>query len=126
VPVFQIYFVKTFFVIFVVAFASNLGLAEDWTTTDGVTYQSVKVVLVEDDDITILYKDGGARIPIFKLPPELQQRFDYSPAKAKIAAAARAKADAENAKEMQAEIDLANKMRQAQLVKDADARTQSK
>ena len=76
---------------------------------------------MEDDAITILYKDGGALIPIMKLPPKLQQKFDYDPVKAKIAADARAKEDVENAKKLQAEIELATKMKQNEAVKDAHA-----
>ncbi len=57
--------------------------------------------------MTILYKDGGALVPLFKLPPTLQQKFDYDPVKAKIAAEKRAQEDADNAKEMQAEIERA-------------------
>jgi hypothetical protein len=101
---------------------SSLALAEDWTTTDGIKYENVRVVRVEDDAITILYKDGGALVPLLKLPPALQQKFDYDPAKAKIAADARTKADAENAKQLQAEIEQANKMKQAEALKDAAAR----
>jgi hypothetical protein len=115
--------VKTIFLVVALAFASNLAFAEDWTTTDGISYQNVKVVRVEDDAITILYKDGGALIPIFKLPPALQQRFDYNPAKAKVAAEARSKADAQNAKDLQAEIEQAEKLRQAQLIRDAQAKS---
>ena len=89
--------------------------AETWTTTDGKTYVDVKVIRVEDDAITILYKDGGALVPLFKLPPPLQKRFSYDPVKAKIAADNRAKADAENAKALQAEMNLAEKMRQDRL-----------
>lgn len=95
--------------------------AEDWTTTDGTVYKSVQVVRVEDDAVTILYADGGALVPLVKLPRNLQMRFDYDPEKAKVAAAARAKADAENAKQLQAEIDLANKLKQEQQIKDAKA-----
>ncbi len=82
-------------------------VAEDWTTTDGTKYENVRVIRVEDDAVTILYKDGGALVPLFKLPPTLQQKFDYDPVKAKIAAEKRAQEDADNAKEMQAEIERA-------------------
>ena len=63
--------------------------AEDWTTTDGKTYKDVTVVKTEDDAVTILYSDGGALVPLDKLPSNLQQKFHYNPAKAKIAAAQR-------------------------------------
>jgi hypothetical protein len=81
--------------------------AEDWKTTDGTVYQDVKVIKVEDDAVTVLFKDGGARVPLIKLPPDLQKRFSYDPVKAKAATDARAKADAESAKNLQAEKDLA-------------------
>lgn len=87
------------------------AFAEDWTTTDGKKYLNVKVVKVEDDAITVVYAEGGALIPMSKLSPTLQKRFSYDPDKAKVAADARAKSDAESAKELQAEIDLAQKMK---------------
>ena len=61
--------------------------AEDWRTNDGKTYTGVKVVKVEDDAVTILCDDGGARIALATLPPDLQQKFHYDPAKAQAAAA---------------------------------------
>jgi len=107
------------------AFFSTSLFAEDWTTTDGTNYQNVRVVRVEDDAVTILYKDGGALVFLNKLPPDLQERFDYDPVKAKAAAEARAKADAENAQELQAEIQLANKLKREQQIADANSRTNS-
>ena len=77
---------------------------------------------VEDDAITIIYKDGGALVPIFKLPPALQERYDYDPVKAKAAAEARAKSDTENAKLLQAEIEAADAAKKEQAVADAKAR----
>ena len=97
--------------------------AEDWTTSDGTCYKNVRVIRVEDDAITILYKDGGALVPIFKLPHDLQERFDYNPAKAKAAAELRAKNDAANAAALQKEIEAAEKLRNEQLIRDAAART---
>src|SRR5476649_600569 len=75
--------VKSILLAAALAFVSTSLLAEDWTTTDGTKYQNVKVVRVEDDAVTILYKDGGALVFLNKLPPNLQDRFDYDPAKAK-------------------------------------------
>ena len=72
--------------------------AEDWKTNDGKVYQDVKVVRSEPDAVTILHHDGGGRIPLANLPPDLQKRFHYDPAKAKAAADARARDDAENGK----------------------------
>lgn len=107
------------------AFVAIPAYAEDWTTTDGTVYQDVKVIRVEDDAITILFKDGGALVPLAKLPPDLQQRFSYDPVKAKAKAAARAKDDAANAKELQAEMDQAQKLKLQQQVKDATQKDQA-
>ena len=98
---------------------SMQAFAEDWTTTDGKQYLNVKVVKVEDDAITVVYKEGGALIPMTKLTPALQKRFSYDPDKAKVAADARNKSDAENAKELQAEMDLAQKMKNAKTIAES-------
>jgi len=100
-------------------FVSLPAWAEDWTTTDGKTYQSVKVVKVEDDAVTVLCKDGGALIPISNLSPALQKRFSYDPIKAKAAADARADQESKNAKQLQAEIDQAAKLKQQQAIQNA-------
>jgi hypothetical protein len=117
--------VKALLLAFALALCSTSAFAEDWTTTDGTNYPNVRVIRVEDDAITILYKDGGALIPLFKLTPALQKRFDYDPVKAKAAAEARTKADAENAKQLQAEIEQAEKLKREQQIKDAQARGQT-
>ncbi len=114
--------VKPVFLAFALALCSTNGFAEDWTTTDGTIYKNVRVVRVEDDAVTILYRDGGALVFLNKLPPALQLKFDYDPVKAKSAAEVRAKADAENAKELQAEIELAARMKRQEQIKDAEAR----
>jgi len=97
--------------------SSSIALhGEDWTTTDGKVYHGVAVVKAEPDAVTILHHDGGALVPLAKLSPDLQKRFNYDPAKAKVAAEARAQAVAENAKHLQAEMDLAQLQKQAALV----------
>ena len=116
---------KSIFLTFALALFSTSAFAEDWTTTDGIKYQNVQVIRVEDDPITILYKDGGALIPLLKLPPALQKKYDYDPVKAKAAMEARAKRDIENAKELQAEIEQAEKLKLAQQIRDAEARGQT-
>jgi len=117
--------VKAVFLIFVLLLSSTFAFAEDWTTSDGMKYQNVQVVRVEDDAVTIIYKDGGALIPLFKLPPALQKKYDYDPVKAKAAADARSKADAENAKALQREIELADKLKRDQQIADAKAKGQT-
>ncbi len=111
--------VKITCLIIALALGSLPAFAEDWVTTDGTKYQNVRVVRVEDDAITIIYKDGGALIPIFKLPKALQEKFDYDPLKAKIAAEARAKADTDNAAALQREIELAEIVKRNRQIQDA-------
>jgi hypothetical protein len=82
---------------------TNTGFADDWKTTDGKIYQNVHVVKVEADCVTILDSDGGARIDLAKLQPDLQKRFGYDPEKAKAAADRRAEEDRANAIALQAE-----------------------
>ena len=82
--------------------------AEDWATTDGKVYKEVSVVKVEPDAVTILHQDGGALVPMAKLPPEIQQRFDYDPVKGKAAAEARATAATENVQALQQAEAMAN------------------
>jgi hypothetical protein len=101
--------------------------AEDWYLTDGKVYHDVLVIKVEDDAVTILHKAGGALVPLDKLPDYLQKKFNYDPVKAKIAAAARAKREAADARDLekekteaekikeQKEIDAANALQAAQL-----------
>jgi hypothetical protein len=79
--------------------AALLGLvllplrAEDWTTTDGKTYQNVQVLSHNAAYVTILDEDGGGRIPLSSLPPDLQKRFGYDPAQAPAIIAATQAAD---------------------------------
>ena len=117
--------VKMILLTFALVLSCASAFAEDWTTTDGTKYQDVKVILVEDDAITILYKDGGALVPLFKLSSSLQEKYNYDPVKAKAAAEARSKADAENAKALQAESELATKLKREQQIKDAQAKDQT-
>ena len=98
-----------------------LARAEDWTTTDGKTYKDVTVVKIEDDAVTILDSDGGALVPLDKLPPNLQQKFHYDPAKAKLAAAQRELNDKASAQAESAERQIANEKQNQQDAQDAAA-----
>ena len=89
--------------------------AEDWTTTDGVVHKDVKVIKVEADCVTILDSDGGARIALAKLPPDVQKKLGYNPAAAKAAADKRAADDKANAAALQAEMDAAAAKKKADL-----------
>ena len=112
--------VKLRLLILLLALIAFPVVAEDWTTTDGTKYQNVRVIRVEDDAVTIIYKDGGALVFLYKLPPALQQKFDYDPVKAKIAAERRSKDDAENAAELQKEIEQAEIVKHNQQVQIAN------
>jgi hypothetical protein len=52
------------------------------STTTGKTYQGAKLTGIEPDGISILYADGGAKIPFSTLSPELQKEFGYNPEQA--------------------------------------------
>jgi len=75
------------------AFAAWPLHAEDWITTDGQTYRNVKVLSHDDAFVTILDSDGGARVPLRTLGPDLQKRFGYDAAKAAAREAATVAAD---------------------------------
>jgi hypothetical protein len=80
-------------------FIALLGLlllplrAEDWTTTTGKTYKNVQVLSHNAAYVTILHQDGGGRIPLSTLGPDLQKRFGYDPAQAPAIVAATKAAD---------------------------------
>jgi hypothetical protein len=48
-------------------------------TTDGLTYKSCTVTKVEPDGITIMHSDGATKVPFSKLPPDIQQKYNYDP-----------------------------------------------
>jgi hypothetical protein len=94
--------------------------AEDWTTTDGKTYQDVKVTKIEADCVTVLDSDGGARIDLAKLPPDIQKKLGYDPAKAKAASDQRAQDDSTNMAALEAERNQAESMKKASQISDAE------
>jgi hypothetical protein len=100
--------------------------AEDWTTSDGKIYRDVIVVKTEPDAVTIIHRDGGALVPLVKLPADLQKRFHYDPIAAQEAADARAKSDAANALALQIEIsettELEKKVQARQMMEQRAAR----
>jgi len=109
---------------FSVMLASASLRADDWKTTDGKVYKDVSVVKAEPDAVTILHHDGGARVPLATLPPDLQKKYNYDPATAKAATDARTQATVNNAKALQAEMDQAHLQKQAALVAE-DPRVQN-
>ena len=68
--------------------------AEDWTTADGrTTYKNVKILSHDDAYVTILDEDGGGRVALSSLTPDLQKKFGFDPVKAAACATATAAAD---------------------------------
>jgi hypothetical protein len=67
--------------------------AEDWTTTDGKTYRNAKALSHDAGYVTIMYADGGARVALATLPPDLQKRFGYNPTQAAAVVATTTAAD---------------------------------
>lgn len=52
------------------------------TTVNGRIYQNAKVTLVEPDGITVKHTGGVAKLLFSELPREIQEEYDYDPAKA--------------------------------------------
>jgi hypothetical protein len=77
--------------------------AEDWTTSDGKTYKNVQVLSHNAAYVTILHEDGGGRIPLSTLGPDLQKRFGYDPAAAAAVVAATKVADQQDKAALAAE-----------------------
>lgn len=84
---------------------------EDWKTADGKIYRDVQVIKTEDDAVTILYKDGGARIFLWTLPVDLQKRFKFDPIKAVTAAMQRSDDEKDSAEAMQNEKEQADEIK---------------
>lgn len=60
-----------------------LGLhASDLTTRDGKVYKDFKILSHDAGFITIIYADGGGKIPLSNLPEALQIQYHYDPTKA--------------------------------------------
>jgi hypothetical protein len=64
------------------AFAFSLK-AEDWTTTDGNTYNDVKIISVDGDTVTITDQNGHDFVSMKALAPKFQREVRYFVAKAK-------------------------------------------
>jgi hypothetical protein len=56
--------------------------AEDITLADGTIYKGATILQHDAATATILDDDGGAAVPIAKLPADIQKRLSYDPAAA--------------------------------------------
>jgi hypothetical protein len=70
------------FLIFYLVF-NCLACAEDWKTSDGKVYLNVKILSKDNAYVTILDRDGGGKILISSLSPEIQKSLQYDPTAAK-------------------------------------------
>lgn len=75
--------------LFVLLFVSTcVTRAEDWTI-QGKTFHNVQVGTVEADRVHITYDGGLGTVNLADMPPDLQKRFGYDPAKAAALSASR-------------------------------------
>jgi hypothetical protein len=52
-------------------------------TTDAISYQAVVLREVTPTEVSFAHSSGATRVPMEKLPPDLQQKFLYDPAEVK-------------------------------------------
>jgi nucleoredoxin len=71
---------KTLLLLFLVLGVAGLDAA-DLTTRDGQVYRKYTVLGHDAGYITIMYADGGGKIPLSQLPADLQAKYGYDPAK---------------------------------------------
>ena len=50
-----------------------------WMTTEGKVYKNVVISSVDADCVTILTDDGGARVELAVLSPDIQKQLNYDP-----------------------------------------------
>jgi len=91
-----------------------------WTATDGKTYKNVVITKVEADCVTIIDDEGGARLYIVTLPPDIQKLLNYDPDQAKVAGEARVK------QEISDQAALADEKQRVQQQRRAEAATDQK
>jgi hypothetical protein len=87
---------NAFFAAILTTISSTFSHGEDWICTDGAVYRDVTVTQVEDDAVTIRFARGAALIPLVKLPPTLQAKFNYDPIKGEAGRNLRSKRENED------------------------------
>lgn len=78
--------------ILLLAKAAQLKSTENWTTSDGKTYQNVSNISPAEDSVQISFDGGVATIPYYQLPLELQKRLKQAYEKKKADEQAQANA----------------------------------
>lgn len=100
------------------AFATETNLT---LMVDGVTYSNVTFGTVTPSSVTIFYRSGVARIPLEKLPAELQKQFGYDPERAKTHLTLEAQQYERYQQSLQAERERADQEQKSQIEKCKDA-----
>jgi hypothetical protein len=72
--------------------SASLALADDFKTTNGKEYKNVTVSRVEADGIVLKSKSGISKVYFVELPKDVQERFQYGPAKTTVASSPNQKA----------------------------------
>lgn len=88
--------------------------ADNWTISDGTTYKNVHVLSHDDAYVTILDSDGGGKIPLRVLSPDLQKKFGYDATRAKAAEAVEDAQDKANRAALQSAWEKQQEAKQAQ------------
>ena len=73
------------YLLFWMAMVNASSQADDLVTRDGTVYKNYKVMSHDAGSITIMYADGGGKVPLSQLPGELQKAYGYNPAAAAVA-----------------------------------------
>jgi hypothetical protein len=94
-----------------------LVYGDDLTTRDGKVYHGYKVLSHDAGFVTIMYSDGGGKIPLSQLPDDLQKKYGYNKAQADAFVQA---AIAQERRDRQAIVDEERK-RQLELASQAAA-----
>jgi sRNA-binding protein len=87
--------------LFTVCLAS-VSLAEDFKTIDGQEYKDATISRVEPDGVVLTTSAGIAKVYFAELPKDVQDRFNYDPAKAATYVSEQ-KAELERARKQQEE-----------------------
>ena len=84
----------------------SAGAGEQSITLEGVRYENIRWGRPTPASVTIYHKNGAAKIPLEKLPPYLQKRFNYDATKAAEYRAADNEAEAKAREQRKDEIQL--------------------
>lgn len=87
----------------------SAGAGEASITLEGVRYENIRWGRPTPASITIYHKNGAAKIPLDKLPPYLQKRFNYDAIKAAEYRAADNEAEAKAREQRKDELQLREK-----------------